>query len=160
MDVGTEDRSVHSGSLLFLQVRTQRCAVRLSHVREVFRPLPLQTVPVAPPFILGLSVIRGEPVPVVDLGGVLGYPDEPHPRRFVLIRVGDRSAALAVEGVHQIVSEAALMRTELPPLLGGAGRDAVETLSALDQDFVSVLRTGHLVPKEIWGRLQAGGVPT
>jgi purine-binding chemotaxis protein CheW len=119
------------------------------------RTLPIQPVPVAPPFILGLSVIRGEPVPVVDLGRLLGFPEEPRTDRLVLLRVGDRRAALAVEAVIKIVSDSALDRRALPPLLRGAGEQTVAAVSALDHEFLTILEAAHLVPEEVWSSLAA-----
>jgi len=145
------------GLLLLVQARTRVCALPLGHVLETMRPLPIQPVPVAPAFILGLSVIRGEPVPLVDLGRLLGFPEPPQTRRFVAVRVGERRAALAVEAVLKIVSEAALDRRELPPLLRGAGDQTVAAVSALDREFLTILEAAHLVPDEVWSRLPAEG---
>src|SRR6185295_1225682 len=99
METRADGPSIKSGLLLLIQARTRICALPLDHVTETLRPLPIQPVPVAPPFILGLSVIRGEPVPVVDLGRLMGFPEEPRIRRLVSVRVGSRRAALAVEAV-------------------------------------------------------------
>ena len=157
MDVRATSGGTRSERLLLVQARTRVCAVGLTHVLETMRPLPLQPVPVAPSFILGLSVIRGEPVPVVDLGGLLGFSEKPCPSRLVAVRVGDRRAALAVEAVLKIVPESTLDRRTLPPLLRGAGDKTVASISALDQDFLSILETAHLVPEEVWSRFPGAG---
>ena len=51
------------------------CALPLVHVLEVMRPLPLEKVEPAPAFLLGLAVIRGEPLPVVDVAALLPGDD-------------------------------------------------------------------------------------
>jgi purine-binding chemotaxis protein CheW len=145
------------GFLLLAQARTCVCALPLSHVLETLRPLPIQPVPVAPDFILGLSVIRGEPVPVVDLGRLLGFPGDPRPTRLVVIRVQERRAALAVEAVLRIVAGESLDRRALPPLLRSAGEQAVSAVSALDHEFLTILEAAHLVPEDVWGSLAAEG---
>lgn len=157
MDVRSDGRGSQSGLMLLVQARTRVCALPLSHVVETMRPLPIQPVPVAPAFILGLSVIRGEPVPVVDLGALLGCPEPAQSRRLVAVRMGERRAALAVEAVLRIVSETALERRALPPLLRSAGDRTVAAVSALDREFLSILETAHLVPHELWSRLPAEG---
>ena len=43
-------------------------ALPLEHVVETMRPLPVEPLGDAPRFILGLSIVRGEPIPVVDVG--------------------------------------------------------------------------------------------
>jgi purine-binding chemotaxis protein CheW len=138
--------------LLLVRARARVCALPLSSVVETLRPLPLQPVsdlPV-PPFVLGLSVLRGEPVPVVDLGALLGLPEEARPRRWAALRLGARRVALAVEDVLKIVPGDRLDRRPLPPLLGGAGPRAVDALATLDGEFLALLETGRLVPDEVW----------
>lgn len=144
-----------SSQLLLVRARGRVCALPLPSVVETLRPLPLQPVSdlPLPAFILGLAVIRGEPVPIVDLGALLGFAEAPAPRRWVVLRLGARRVALAVEDVLKIVSGQGLERRSLPPLLGGAGKRAVDALSTLDGEFLSLLDTGSLVPDELLGRL-------
>ena len=141
--------------LLLVRARARVCALPLSAVVETLRPLPLQPVsdlPV-PAFVLGLSVIRGEPVPVVDLGALLALPGDPRPRRWATLRLGARRVALAVEDILKIVPADRLDRRPLPPLLSGAGPGAVDALGTLDGEFLSVLETGRLIPDEAWSGL-------
>ena len=59
-------------SLLLCQVGSLVCALPLEHISETMRPLSLQPFHGMPPFVDGLSIIRGAPVPVVDLARLLG----------------------------------------------------------------------------------------
>jgi len=74
------------------------CAVPITHVIETMRPLPVEPISGVPSFVQGISIIRGIPTPVVDLGAILGTPGE-RPERFVTLRVGDRQVALSVNAV-------------------------------------------------------------
>jgi purine-binding chemotaxis protein CheW len=142
-----------SSLVLLVRARARVCAFGLGGVVEILRPLPLRPVsdlPV-PSFLLGLSVIRGQPVPVVDLGDLLGAREEAAPTRWVTLRVGERRVALAVEAVLRVARGEELERRPLPPLLAGAGRSAVEALSTLDGEFLSLLDTARLVPEDVWG---------
>lgn len=139
--------------LLLLRARSRVCALPLTAVVEILRPLPLQPVSdlPLPRFVLGLSTLRGEPVPVVDLGALLGSDEPALPRRWISLRLGARRAALAVEDVLRVARAEEVERRPLPPLLGGAGRGAVEALSQLDREFLALLDTARLVPDEVWG---------
>jgi purine-binding chemotaxis protein CheW len=119
---------------------------------------PLRIIPLAdaPSFILGLSIIRGEPVPVVDLARLVAG-ERSAPTRFVLINVGDRRVALAVDKVVgiDIVDEAEFKR--LPSLLGGASGDVLAAVGALDSELCLILDNARLVPDAVWSTIDLAG---
>lgn len=113
------------------------------------RPLPLAPIRDAPRFVLGLSVIRGTSVPVVDLGALLGRAGASDSfGRFATLHVDGRFVALAVQAVTGVVELAASATTALPPLLEGAANDAIDALALHDSALLLILRATHLVPEE------------
>jgi purine-binding chemotaxis protein CheW len=109
------------------------------------RPLPVSPVEGAPPWVRGLTVLRGEPVPVVDLAALLTGAPEPAAGRFVAVRSGERRAALAVAAVLGVVDlDPAGARTL--PLVRDACAGALASLRALDGDLLVVLGAARLVP--------------
>lgn len=111
-------------------------AVPSTAVAEVLRPLPLQTLAGSP---AAVSIIRGRPVPVVDLAELLGGSAS-EGRRLVVVRVGERTVALRVDDV---VGLRALDLQELPPLFR---RTAVEAIGVLDDQLLALLCTARVVP--------------
>ena len=57
---------------LLVRAAGRLCAVPIAHVVEVMRALPVEPIPGAPSFVPGLAIIRGAPMPVVDLGLLTG----------------------------------------------------------------------------------------
>ena len=139
---------------LLLRARARRCALPIEDVVETLRPLPLTEVPAAPPYLRGLSVIRGAPVPVLDLGALLGDPPSEAATRFVVLRLGERRAALAVEEVLGLREISAREQHELPPLLQDAG-ELISRVAARDSELFAVLATARLVPDSVWRTLPA-----
>ena len=135
----------------------QLCALRLEDVVETMRPLDVEQLPGLPPFVRGLAVVRGTPIPVVDLRILLGAPEGRPPARFVTVRAGARRLALAVEEVLGVQPLPVSAQEDLPPLLGEVSAGAVETLGAADQQLLIVLRAARLVPEEIWSALADRG---
>jgi purine-binding chemotaxis protein CheW len=135
--------------VLFVRTASLICAIPLAHVAETMRPLPMEPAAGAPPFVLGLSVIRGQPVPVVDLGSLLG-DHAARPARWVTLRVGARRVALAVDAVVGAHHLGSATLEELPPLLRDAHSGRVESLGALDSQLLLVLRTTRLLPEDLW----------
>jgi purine-binding chemotaxis protein CheW len=151
--VDVADRSSKSNLAIVCRVRDRHCALFARQVIETLRPLP--TVPLAtmPPFVRGLAVIRGTPTPVVDAGALLGDTSEARPTRFVVIRLGERQVALAVEAVLGIRALSPALLTELPPLLRHASEDTVSKLGTLDAELLVVLDGSFLVPSSLWDQL-------
>src|SRR4051812_10230531 len=89
------------------------CALPLADVVETVRPLPVQPLAGAAAGLLGVAVIRGEAVPVVDAGRLLGDP-EAVPSRFVPTATPRGTVAFAtgeVVGVRAVAPGG----TEPPP---------------------------------------------
>jgi chemotaxis signal transduction protein len=127
------------------------------------RMLPLERVATdSIPALCGLSLIRGEPCPVLDLGRLLGEPQQAN--RLVLLRVPgsspteqpqQRRVALAVSEVIGVSRAERSTLAELPPLLSAASADVVESLSVHDQQLVSILKTASLWSEADWAALEA-----
>jgi purine-binding chemotaxis protein CheW len=117
------------------------------------RPLPIEPVEGMPPFLLGLAVIRGTPVPVVSLSTLIGASQTETISRFVALRLGDRRVALAVGTVIGIRELGGLGVEAMPPLLRETRMDFIEAIGVLDAQLLLVLRASRLVPEETWQQL-------
>jgi len=148
------DHAIRARRSLVVRVQTRVCAVPLEHVVETMRPLPLESIAGMPAFVRGVSIIRGVPTPIVDLGAVLGAPSNAF-ERIVTLRLGDRQVALAVNAVLGVRDLDLSAIQELPPLLGGTSTDLLEAIGTLDEQFLMVLRAGWELPDEVWAALAA-----
>jgi purine-binding chemotaxis protein CheW len=134
--------------LLVCRVETRLCALPLEHVVETLRALPIEPVADAPPFVLGLAVIRGEPLPVVDVGRLLGT-DSAQAERFVIVNAGGRRVALAVDHVAGVRAVAPESLVALPPLMHTAASDVIAAIGLLDAELLLVLQSTRFVPDEV-----------
>jgi purine-binding chemotaxis protein CheW len=134
-------------TLLLCRVPPRLIGIPVEHVIETMRPLPIERISGAPRYVAGVSVIRGAAVPVVDATRLFDEGGR-QADRFVTVRAGDRTVALAV---GQIVGTRTL-RTEslrsLPPLLRSAARGIIDAIGAVDDELLLVLRSSHLVPED------------
>jgi chemotaxis signal transduction protein len=83
----------------------------------------------------------------VDLAALLGDGQDPQAARLVAIRTGNRQVGLVVRAVMRIVEISDL--DVLPPLLQDACAARVQSIAALDREFLWVLDAARLVPGEI-----------
>ncbi len=132
---------VRAGALL--------CGLPIDCVMETMRPLPVWPIAGAPAHVLGVAIVRGDPVPVVDLALFLGSDAAASApaARFVTIRAGGRAAALAVSAVVGI-SEVDPAEAQRLPLVADACAGALEALRTRDDDLLLVLGAARLFPAE------------
>lgn len=140
--------------MLICRVDTHLCALPLANVVETMRPLPVETVTPAPAYVAGISVIRGEPVPVIDVAALLGS-NQARPTRLVTLRVGDRTVALAVDTVVSVRRIPGDALHALPPLLDATAGEAISAIGVVDAELLMVMRSARLVPEETWMVLES-----
>ncbi len=110
-------------------------------VTEVVRLGPLTRLPAAPSFLPGVFTHRGEVLPVLDIGQLVGQPAIPlrASTRAALVHCGPWKVAVVSEGVEGLV---AIARRSLEPppsessgvseFLSAIGRDARGPIAILD----------------------------
>ncbi len=143
-------------SLLVCRAGGRFIALPIQAVIETMRPLPIDPIPGAPQYVLGVSVIRGIPVPVLDMPAlVTGSPTQAG--RFVTIRPdhGDsaRSVALAVDDVAGLRQLETTDLTAVPGLLTEMDHGIVSALGQLDDQLLLVLSHTRLLPEQAWAAL-------
>jgi purine-binding chemotaxis protein CheW len=147
--------------VLIVAVGGYTCAIPLHHVVETMRPVAIHPIGAMPHFVRGVSVIRGAPIPVIDLRALLENEETSGTfGRFVTLKIGQRYVAVGVDAVVAVRNLGAAQMARLPPLLSGAGADLVEAIGARDTRLVAVLHATRIVPDEIWAALaKSDGTP-
>jgi len=143
---------------LVTRVPGRLCAFDLAHVVETMRPLPVEPLAGAPSFVLGLSLIRGVPTPVIDLAVWMGLPASP-PTRFVSVAAGGRRVAIAVTAVTGVRYLDASELQMVPPLVREAAAGHVQLVGSLDADLLVVLSAARLLPEGSWPEAATGVAP-
>lgn len=140
------------GSDFFLICRSDTLlyAIPLAHVVETMRPLPVTEVADMPAFVLGIAIIRGEGVPVLDTALLVCARSGARPARYVTVKIDARMACLAVEEVIGIRNVPPALRAEVPHLLHASDSDIVAAIGVLDAQLLVVLQSAHLISDELW----------
>ncbi len=114
-DRETVDRAGERHLVTFL-LADEEFGVPIMRVREILRVTEISRVPQAPPHIRGVTNVRGQILPVVEIRTMLGFdratitPES----RILLIEAHQRVIGLLVDGVAQVmkVSEASVSPPE------------------------------------------------
>ncbi|MEV4141746.1 chemotaxis protein CheW [Dactylosporangium sp. NPDC049742] len=107
------------------------CALPLREVVETIRPLPVQPLAGTADVLLGVSVIRGLAVPVVDTARLLGAAAE-RPSRFVTTRTGSGPLAYATGPVRGVLPVEPDADRPPPPMLAASATRIVAAVGVLD----------------------------
>ena len=141
-----------SNRFLLCQIGSRILALALTDVRETMRPLAIEPLNGMPQFVLGLSIVRGSPVPVIDACRLLSPLSSALSRtapRFVTLRLGERTAALLVDEVLEVRSIAQGTLTKIPPLLRESGGE-LSAIGSLDAELLLVIQGARLVSETVW----------
>ena len=146
-------RPVDGWSLVF-RAGSRLYAMPLESVVEVM-PVPrYRFVLGAPAFVLGVTVLRGEVAPVVDLSRLVSG-EASEPTRAIVLRVGQRLVTVVVEGIDSCVALPGSELRSMPPLLSGADSGAAE-LRLLDGQLLVVLEAARLLSESLQASLMQG----
>jgi purine-binding chemotaxis protein CheW len=157
-EIATEATKAHPQTWLLCRVGVRLCALPLDRIGETMRTLPVVRAGDAPRFVAGMCIIRGIPVPVVEVAALFGDADRT-PQRLVTLDAGTGRVALAVDAVLDVCEIAPEPPDGLPPLLSQAAGDAVAALRVLDRELLLLLDAARLVPEAALERLRATETP-
>jgi purine-binding chemotaxis protein CheW len=147
-----------SMTVLLCRVGDLVCAIPIARVTEVMRGLAVDPFSGMPAFVLGLAIIRGAAVPVVDAGGLLGAANSGG-AYFVTIDIAGRPIALAIDEIVGVRRIAEATLAPLPPLLSNIADDAVAAVRARDGELLLMLDSARLVPAQLLAELDQAGAP-
>lgn len=101
------------------RVGSESYALPVAQVLEVAELGTLAPVPGAPPAVLGVRNLRGQVLPVFDLGTVLGTSRDAPAAKLVITEEAGRRAGLAIDEVTDVGElEGPLQETDSPFLSG------------------------------------------
>ncbi len=117
--------------------------VELQGVQEVFVPLEMTRVPLAPPVVSGLINLRGQLVTALDLRRRLELEPRPEAMRSmnVVVRTDDGVVSLLVDEIGDVVQVDDTTFEAPPETLQGSVRDMILGVHKLKGRLLHVLDT-------------------
>jgi purine-binding chemotaxis protein CheW len=134
------------------------CALPLDEVIETMRPLPTRPLAGTPPYVRGLTILRGEPSPVIDVTRLLtGTTSEID--RYVAVRAGRGPVSCATGPVLGVQVVHATPPDGPSTLFTGASRSLVAAVGTVGTEPLVVLRSIRTVPDEVWEAAARDAMP-
>lgn len=134
-----------------LGVNGELFAAPVEKVQEILEMRPVARLPQAPANLLGMTDVRGQGIPVLDLRLTLGLPeaDDTENTRIVVLNVSGGAGPMTVGLRTDRVFEVTVLDTdtlEPPPSISGNWRDhAVAGIGRRNGSFVTVLDLDRLL---------------
>ena len=136
-----------------------RFGAPLSNVLEIQRTPNITPLPRTPPWLWGVTNLRGQIISVVDLAGVLGVPssDESAERRIMVVQSDNAAfvAGFVVDRVHGIRSVPDSMIETPTAKVVDQLAEFVEGVTQLQEQIIAVLRFEKLLSAPVLRQFEA-----
>lgn len=115
--------------------------VEVEKVRTIERMLHMTRVPKTPPFVKGVINLRGVVVPVIDLRGRFGLPEQDYTdnTRIILVAVGEMEVGLIVDMANDVIDVDMDTIQDPPEIVGGIRAKYLRGVAMIGEERLLVL---------------------
>jgi purine-binding chemotaxis protein CheW len=119
----------------------EQYGVEVEKVRTIERMQPLTRVPKTFAFVKGVINLRGVVVPVIDLRGRFGLPEEEYTdnSRIIIVAVKDMEVGMIVDSANDVVDVDGDAIEQPPEIVGGIRAKYLRGLAKLSDERLLVL---------------------
>ena len=142
------------------QIEDQKYAFRIEQIQEIVILDQVTPTPQVAEFVEGVSNLRGEIIPVVNLRKLLGMEPKANDSetRTIVCNVGDRTMGCTVDMVSQVIRIPESSIQAAPETISAEGADFIAGFAKLGEELVIVLDIDALLrPERLAWRTSAGG---
>ncbi|MEI6045049.1 MAG: chemotaxis protein CheW [Chloroflexota bacterium] len=100
--------------VVIFQLRDEVYAVPVARVQEIIRLQPITVIPRAPDYVLGMTNLRGQVIPVIDLVKRLGL-GQVQENKLARIIIAELPGQMVGMMVDNVISVAQLPQSEIEP---------------------------------------------
>jgi chemotaxis protein CheZ len=123
-------------------------AIPITVVREIINLPGITKIPQSPPYLKGITNLRGTVIPVVNLKQLINVPgDGEEEKKVIVIASGSITFGILVDGITGVVSIAE-DAIESPESVSHAQADRVEGIAKQNGKLILVLNARKLIPLE------------
>ena len=132
------------------QLANQEYAFRIERIQEIVILDQVTTVPQVPEYVEGVSNLRGDVIPIINLRRLFGIDPKPTDgeTRTIVVTVGQRTMGCTVDSVSQVMRIPAESIQPAPDIVAREGTAYVTGFAKLDGRLLILLDTDELLELE------------
>jgi len=130
------------------RLTNEHYGVDIGSVQGIVKMQPITAVPSTPEFVHGVTNLRGEVLPVIDLRKRFGIAmkDETQDTRIVVAEVSGFRVGMLVDEVTEVLNVADEAVEPAPALASAADAECIEGITRLDERLIILLSLDDLLP--------------
>jgi purine-binding chemotaxis protein CheW len=146
---GVESRITQQKTAQFVGFRLaeQHYAVRIEQIQEIVILDQITETPQVADFVLGVSNLRGEIIPIIDLRKLMGLEHRSldAETRTVVFNLGERTIGCVVDTVTQVIRIPAEKTQPPPETVTASGANYISGFARLDDQLLILLEISELL---------------
>jgi purine-binding chemotaxis protein CheW len=132
------------------EIDRQRYAFPICQIREILILKNITPMPQVPNYVAGVSNLRGEIIPIVDLRVMFGLPHRKadEQTRTIVVNVAEKTIGAMVDAVARVLRVEKDSVSEPPENMVSNGRDYIQGFVKSDDRLVIILDAERLFTAE------------
>lgn len=138
-------KSGEGNQFLSFFLKEEMFAVNVFHVREIIQYTQITRVPMMQSFVMGITNIRGNVIPVIDLSDRLGLGQSPIDKKTCVVTVEtemegeETEVGIVIDVVDQVYDVAPTHKMDSPEFGSRVPKKFMEMMAKVDDRFITVL---------------------
>ncbi len=148
------DERKESGSeirqLIGFSVGAEEYGLDILRVKEIIRVKGITHLPTAPQFVEGIISLRGDVIPILDLGAKFGLEHQGADanRRVIVVEIEGRMIGMMVDAVSAVLRIPSDRIDPLPAMIDGLSREFVQGVGKVGERLVMLLNIDRVLSAE------------
>ncbi|OHD15563.1 MAG: chemotaxis protein CheW [Spirochaetes bacterium GWD1_27_9] len=141
-------------SLVTFKISSELYGINIMEVREIIRYTEITPIPNSPEFVDGVITLRGEIIPIVDLGKRFHFEpitfteDEELLRGIIVITVEDMTIGILIDQINRVIQINTNQIQPPPQMISGIGSEYIQGVVKLEDNLLVILNTSKLFSKK------------
>ena len=121
--------------------------VPINKVQEIINLPQITKMPQSPPYVEGISNMRGKIITIVKLRSLLGFPESDGPQKVIVLASGKVAFGILVDGITGVIS---IENSSIEPAETFMAdiREAVDGAAKIDDRLIIMLDPRRMIPQQ------------
>lgn len=155
-----ESSTANAPQFVGFTLANQNYIFRIEQIQEIVVPTAISRVPEVPPYVDGVSNLRGTIIPIINLRALFGLDRKQNDAetRTIVVNVGSRTIGCTVDTVSRVMRVTNEQMQIAPDSIASTGRKFIESFARVDGSLFILLNADELLdPANLEDVHQASG---